>query len=61
MTRRGEAFRFEDLAIEAKRFQGVEVRVVTPRQLREKKRGTVRLIDHAGAAALAARCGLVER
>lgn len=58
VTRLGKAFSFADLAAETKRFQGVEVRVVTPRQLWEMKRGTVRPIDRADAAALAARFGL---
>jgi len=61
VTRLGEAFQFEGLAVESKRFQGIEVRVVTPRQLWEMKRGTVRPIDQADAAALAARFGLGER
>ena len=61
VTRLGEAFAFADLDVETKRFEGVEVRVVTPRQLWEMKRGTVRPIDHADAAALAARFGLAER
>lgn len=60
VTRLGEAFSFAGLAAETKRFQGVEVRVVTPRQLWEMKRGTVRPIDRADAAALAARFGLQE-
>lgn len=60
VTRLGEAFQFESLTVESKRFQGVEVRVVTPRQLWEMKRGTVRPIDQADAAALAARFGLGE-
>jgi hypothetical protein len=60
VTRLGEAFRFADLAVEIKRFQGVEVRVVTPWQLWEMKRGTVRPIDRADAAALATRFGLGE-
>lgn len=60
VTRLGEAFRFESLATETKQFQGVEVHVVTPRQLWEMKRGTVRPIDRADAAALAARFGFGE-
>lgn len=57
VTRLGEAFRFADLAWETKRFGDVDVRVVTPRQLWEMKRGTVRPLDRADAAALAARFG----
>lgn len=60
VTRMGEAFRFSELAAETKRFQGIDVHVVTPRQLWEMKRGTVRPIDRADAAALAARFGLEE-
>jgi predicted nucleotidyltransferase len=58
VTRLGEAFSFAELAVEVKRFQGVEVRVVTPHQLWEMKRSTVRPIDQADAAALAARFAL---
>lgn len=60
VSRLGDQVRFADLAVETKRFQGVEVQVVTPRQLWAMKRGTVRPIDRADAAALAARFGLEE-
>ncbi|MEP0775446.1 MAG: hypothetical protein HRF46_13935 [Acidobacteriota bacterium] len=55
VTRLGEAFRFADLDWETKHFADVDVRVVTARQLWEMKRRTVRPIDRADAAALAAR------
>jgi hypothetical protein len=60
VTRLGDSFPFEQLEVESKWFHNVEVRVVTPRQLWEMKRGTLRPIDKADAAALAARFGFEE-
>jgi predicted nucleotidyltransferase len=57
VTRLGEAFRFEDLDIETKTFEGVPVRVVTPRTLWRMKRDTVRPTDRYDAQALAERFG----
>lgn len=57
LTRLGEAFRFEDLAVEEKRFQDVAVRVVSPRTLWSMKRDTVRPVDRMDAALLAERFG----
>lgn len=52
ITRLGDATRFSDLESEEKRIAGVRVRVATPRTLYWMKRGTVRPVDHADAAAL---------
>lgn len=52
LTRLGEATAFADLESEEKYVAGVAVRVATPRTLYRMKRGTVRPIDHADAAAL---------
>jgi len=60
VTRLGDSLPFEQLEVESKWFHNVEVRVVTPRQLWEMKRGTLRPIDKADAAALAARFGFEE-
>lgn len=57
LTRLGEAFRYEDLDIEEKRFHDVAVRVVTPRILWSMKRNTVRPVDRMDAALLAERFG----
>ncbi|HEY5610662.1 MAG TPA: nucleotidyl transferase AbiEii/AbiGii toxin family protein [Thermoanaerobaculia bacterium] len=57
LTRLGEAFRYEDLEIEEKRFRDVPVRVVTPRTLWAMKRDTVRPVDRMDAALLAERFG----
>lgn len=60
LTRLGDAFRYEDLDIEEKRFQDVAVRVVTPRTLWSMKRNTVRPLDRMDAALLAERFGFEE-
>ncbi len=60
LTRLGEAFRFEDLDVEAKTFGGVEVKVVTARTLWRLKKGTVRPVDRIDAAALAERFGFED-
>lgn len=60
LTRLGDAFRYEDLDIEEKRFQDVAVRVVTPRTLWSMKRDTVRPLDRMDAALLAERFGFEE-
>jgi hypothetical protein len=54
LTRLGEATAYADLEAEEKVVEGVAVRVATPRTLFRMKRGTVRPIDHADAAALRA-------
>lgn len=52
ITRLGTAFSFESLDAEAMEIEGVRVRVATPETLVRMKRGTVRPIDKADAAAL---------
>ncbi|MDA8020215.1 MAG: nucleotidyl transferase AbiEii/AbiGii toxin family protein [Thermoanaerobaculia bacterium] len=52
LTRLGEAFGFEDLEASDIKFRGLAVKVVTPRQLYEMKKGTVRLRDRADAELL---------
>lgn len=52
LTRLGTAFAFEDLEAESVAIEGVSVRVATPRTLVRMKRGTLRMIDKADAAAL---------
>jgi hypothetical protein len=54
----GEAFRYQDLEWHAVDFQGVAVRVATPRTLYRMKVGTVRPEDHRDAALLARKFGL---
>ena len=54
IARLGEVTSFADLEAEEHRIETVSVRVATPRTLYRMKRGTVRPIDHADAAALRA-------
>lgn len=58
LSRLGSAFRFRDLEAETVMVEGVRVRVATPRTLYRMKKGTVRPIDHADAAALREKFGL---
>lgn len=60
VTRLGDAFRFEDLDSEVKTFDGVPVRVVTPRTLWRMKKRTVRPTDRYDAEVLAERFGFRE-
>ncbi len=60
VTRLGTAFTWQDLEIEEKSFEGVPVRVVSPRTLWRMKRATVRPGDRLDAALLARRFGFVE-
>jgi hypothetical protein len=60
ITRLGEATRFKDLEAEVIEVAGVRVHVATPRTLYRMKKGTVRPIDHADAAALRAAFDLKE-
>jgi hypothetical protein len=60
VTGLGEAFRWEDLAVEVKDYDGVPVRVVTPRTLWRMKKDTVRPTDRYDAAVLAERFGFEE-
>lgn len=60
LTKLGDAFRYEDLETEEKSYEGVPVRVVTPRTLWRMKKDTVRPTDRFDAEALAERFGLGE-
>ena len=60
VTRLGEAFAFDDLKVETKVIENVNVKVVTPRTLYEMKKGTVRPQDQADAAALRRAFGLAD-
>lgn len=55
VSRIGEMYRYEDLEFELASFDGVPVRVATPRMLYEMKKDTMRPIDHADAADLKAK------
>lgn len=52
VTRLGEAYSWDDLDTEVIELEGVDVRVVTPRQLFEMKRDTVREVDRGDAERL---------
>jgi predicted nucleotidyltransferase len=58
LTRLGEAFRWSDLETERIPFDGLEVTVVTPRQLYLMKKDTVRAKDRIDAEELRRRYGL---
>ena len=60
LTRLGEAFRYEDLDIEVRDYDGIPVRVVTPRTLWKMKKDTARPADRFDAAVLAERFGFRE-
>jgi hypothetical protein len=60
LARVGSAFSYDDLEFEHAELEGVPVRVATPETLYRMKRGTVRPIDRADAAALRERFGLAE-
>jgi hypothetical protein len=60
LTKLGDAFRYEDLETEEKSYEGVPVRMVTPRTLWRMKKDTVRPTDRFDAEALAERFGLGE-
>ena len=60
LTRLGEAFRYEDLDIEERDYEGVRVRVVTARTLWRMKRDTTRPADRFDADVLAERFGFRE-
>jgi hypothetical protein len=60
LARLGDAFQFDDLESTETTWRGVPMTVVTPRQLYEMKRDTVRPQDKADAARLRARFGLEE-
>lgn len=58
LTQLGSRFRFDDLESETVQVDGVSVRVATPATLVRMKRGTVRPVDHADAAALEQKFGV---
>ena len=60
LARLGSASAFEDLEAETVSLEGVPVRVATPATLYRMKKGTVRPIDRADAAALREKFGLLE-
>ena len=60
LTRLGEAFRFEDLDVEERDYDGVPVKVVTPRTLWRMKKDTARPVDRFDAQVLAERFGFRE-
>ena len=60
LTRLGVAFKYSDLDIEVKEFEGVPVRVVTPRMLWRMKKGSSRPTDRYDATVLAERFGFRE-
>jgi len=60
LTKLGDAFRYEDLDIEERDYEGVPVRVVTARTLWRMKRDTTRLADRFDADVLAERFGFRE-
>jgi hypothetical protein len=61
VTRLGEAVSYDQLEVEVKIYDGVPVRVVTPRTLWRMKKDTVRPLDRLDAAMLAERFGLEEK
>jgi hypothetical protein len=60
LTRLGEAASFETVEAEIKEIDGTRVSVATPSALYKLKKGTVRLQDHADAAALRQRFNLSD-
>ena len=61
LTRLGEMYRFETLESQRVEFDGLQVTVVTPAQLHDMKKGTVRPKDWGDAEALRRRFGLGGR
>jgi hypothetical protein len=60
LTRLGDVADFETVDTEIKEIDGTAVRVATPAALYKLKRGTIRLQDHADAAALRERFNLKD-
>ncbi len=52
LSRLGTEFDYDDLEVEIAELEGVAIRLATPLTLYKMKKGTVRLIDRADAAAL---------
>lgn len=59
-SRLGDAVRYEDLEFESRDFEGVPVRIATPKTLFRTKRDTVRPDDRRDAQRLAERFGLED-
>jgi hypothetical protein len=60
LARLGSAFGFDDLEAETVSVEGVPVRVATPATLYRMKKGTMRPIDRADAAALKEKFAIPE-
>lgn len=60
LARLGDAFSYEDLEFEEKTYEGISVRVATPKMLYEMKKNTIRLQDRADAELLKEQFGLSE-
>lgn len=60
VTRLGTAFQYEDLQIEVRTYDGVPVKVVTPRTLWRMKKDSTRPSDRFDAQVLAERFGFGE-
>jgi hypothetical protein len=60
LTRLGEVFTFSSLETEEKTYDGVPVRVVTPKTLWIMKKDTVRPVDRFDASLLAEKFGFKE-
>jgi hypothetical protein len=60
LSRLGEAFAFDDLAVTVYPYGDVDVRVATPETLYRMKRDTVRLRDKADAQVLKEKFGLKD-
>lgn len=60
MTRLGDMASFETVDAEIKEEDGIRIRVATPLALYRMKKGTIRSLDHADAAALRKRFGLKD-
>lgn len=60
LGRLGVAFSFADIQTETLETEGLRVRVATPRMLVRMKRGTIRPLDHADAAALRRRFAIED-
>ena len=61
LTRLGEAYSFATLESQRVEFDGLQVTVVTPAQLHDMKKGTVRPKDWGDAEALRRRFGIESR
>lgn len=60
LSRLGAAFAYHDIETERLDVDGVAIQVATPRMLIRMKRGTLRPLDHADAAALRRRFNIED-